>query len=176
MSKIRRIIGLSVVSFFISTSSLSAREATTFHCIAVRQNGNPVFATVARRGLRQTSPLILWRTQLAEFSPQDRCKIVSQRLSDAVAKSGGRLSQLLLTHGNVREQAVICYLTEGMKACNSSNLLFTLNSQNRDRGKEILQAMVTFGQSGSGNPIYESTSDRSVVYFGEEIERAFQAN
>jgi hypothetical protein len=176
MNKVQSLVGLSVIGFFVSTPSLLAREATTFHCLAVRENGYPVFATVARRGLRQTSPLIVWRTQMAEFSPQERCKIVSQRLNDAVAKSGGKLSSLLLTYGSVREQTVICYLTQGMKACNSNNLLFTLNSQNRDRGKEILQAMVTFGQSGSGSAIYESTSDRAVVYFGEEIERAFQAN
>ena len=175
MQKLHGAFVLSAIGCLTWITALSAREVTTFHCLAIQQNGYPSFATVARRGLRQTSPIILWRTQLAEFSPQERCKIVSQRLNNAVTKSGGKLSQLLLTYGNVKGQTVICYLTEGMKSCNSQNLLFTLNRENHDKGKEILQTMVTFGQSGSGTAIYESSSDRSVIYLGEEIERVFQA-
>ena len=64
---------------------------TTFNC--VRQPTG--WATIAQRGNAiSQSPLLTWNS--AEFgtdwTPEQRCKTVSQRLTNAVAKNSGKLS------------------------------------------------------------------------------------
>ncbi|MHC5731056.1 MAG: COP23 domain-containing protein, partial [Nostoc sp.] len=67
-------------------------DITTFQCI--RQGTG--YATVARRGSRQTGAMITWNSTAfgPKFTPQKRCELVSQRLSKAVISSGGKLSTL----------------------------------------------------------------------------------
>lgn len=86
-----------------TTPSLS----TTFNCIRSGDN----FATVARRGKRTTQPMILWETKLGLWDAWERCRVVSQRLSDAVAESGGAL--------------VICFSPMAVSTTNQSSAMST---------------------------------------------------
>lgn len=131
----------------VPTESLT----TSFECVTEGRN----YATIARRGDRTTAPLMLWRTNEfgREYTPQNRCRIVSDRLSRAVTENGGRLTNLQLTTGRVNGLPVICYVNGGQSACNSSNLLLTLDSRNARDPNAALQNLVNFGVSGSGSPI-----------------------
>ncbi len=144
-----------------TTPSLS----TTFNCIRSGDN----FATVARRGKRTTQPMILWETKLGLWDAWERCRVVSQRLSDAVAESGGSFRNLFLTYGSVNNQSVICYVNSLEGACNSKNLLFTLKPSDRGQEQDILAKLVNFGVKGSGSPIQQSAS-QSYAPIGEAIE------
>ena len=125
--------------------------ATVFRC--VREGGS--FATIAERGDRTTSPIFQWRT--AEFgpqyTPQQRCQLVSDRLTRAVSENGGRLRNLFLTTGTVNRLPVVCYLNNGVSSCNSRNLLFTLDSRNARNPNAVLDSLLNFGVSGTGAPI-----------------------
>lgn len=124
---------------------------TTFECVTEGRN----YATVARRGDRVTAPLILWRTFEFgnQYTPENRCRMVSDRLSRAVYENGGRLTNLQLTTGRVNNLPVICYTNGGQYGCNSRNLLLTLDSRNASNPNAALDNLFNFGVSGSGAPI-----------------------
>ncbi len=87
------------------------------------------------------------------YTPQQRCRLVSDRLTQAVAQNGGRLSNLYLSTGTVNRLPVVCYLKGVQSSCNSNNLLFTLDSRNAGNPNEVLNRLLNFGQTGSGGPI-----------------------
>lgn len=174
--------GLSVLILVVSAMGVQAQSIpnpTTFHCVPTKvQEGaktDTVYATVARRGTRQTPPMILWRTTLGKFSPQDRCKVVSDRLSEVVAKNDGRLKNVFLTHGRVDQQPVICHVQDTSGACNRKNLLFTLRNEDKGSEKEILQQLVSFSVTGTGSAIQQS-EPQVYAAFGEEAEKLFSSN
>lgn len=125
--------------------------STVFRCVREGRN----FATIAERADRVTPPIIRWST--AEFgpdyTPQQRCRLVSDRLSRAVSENGGRLTNLYLATGTVNRLPVVCYVNNGASTCNSSNLLFTLDRRNARNADAVLQDLLNFGVSGSGNPV-----------------------
>jgi hypothetical protein len=110
-----------LASLLIATGRGTPPLTTTFNCIRSGEN----FATIARRGTRTTPPMILWETKLGLWDAWERCRVVSQRLTAAVAEGGGTFQNLLLTYGRVNNQPVICYVRSMDSACNSQNLLFT---------------------------------------------------
>jgi len=132
---------------------------TTFECVTEGQN----FATVARRGERVTPPIIVWKTNEfgREYTPANRCRLVSDRLTRAVSENGGRLTNLQLTTGVVNRLPVICYTNGGQSGCNSSNLLLTLDSRNARDPNAVLENLVLFGVTGSGAPVVSSVRQGS---------------
>ncbi len=126
--------------------------ATIFRCVRY-SNG---FATIAQRGDRTTPPVITWNYTLGQYTPQERCNIVSQRLTQTVAQNAGKLRNLQLMAGAVNHQAVICVVNNAQPACNTSNVLFTLRSENATRPDEVLASLHNFSVKGSGTPIDES--------------------
>ena len=128
-------------------------QPTSFRCI---QNGNG-FATIAQRGDRTTPPIITWNTTLGrQYNPQARCDIVSQKLTQAVARNGGKLKNLQLKAGPVKNQIVICVINKTQSVCNSSNMLFTLRAENTMRAEQVLARLNNFSIKGSGAPVAES--------------------
>lgn len=125
--------------------------STSFQCVTEGRN----YATIARRGDRVTAPLILWRTYEfgSQYTPADRCRMVSDRLTRAVDENGGRLTNLQLTTGRVNNLPVICYTNGGQYGCNSRNLLVTLDSRNASNPNAALDNLLNFGVSGSGTPV-----------------------
>lgn len=132
---------------------------TTFHCVR-QQDG--LHVTVARRGNRQTSPLFVWKSNSwgSKYPPQKRCSIVSQRLTGAVAKNGGKLSGLYMTHGIVNKYPVICYINDPNGGCTSKNLLLTLplSEKSFKKRSKILQSMAEFSKKGTGTAITRGSS------------------
>ncbi len=162
----------------IGSLSAQAQNVTTFHCISTKVQNTAnreetLFATVARRGSRQTPPMILWRSNLGKFTPQERCKVVSDRLTEVVAKNEGKLSNLYLTYGRVDGEAVICHVGDKNSACNRRNMLFTLRPQDKGNEKKILEQMVSFSVTGTGSAVQQS-GEQFYAAFGEEAERIFE--
>ena len=142
-----------------TTTTAAQPQSTSFRCI---QNGNG-FATIAQRGDRTTPPIITWNATLGRhYNPQARCNVVSQRLTQAVARNGGKLKNLQLKAGPVKNQVVICVLSKTQSVCNSSNMLFTLRSENARRSDQIVARLNNFSIKGSGAPVAESYGLNSV--------------
>lgn len=137
--------------------------STVFRCVSQGSG----YATVAEKGTKQAT-LIAWNTTYfgPDFTPEQRCQMVSSKLTQAVAANGGSLTNLMLTNGPVNSQMVICYLNGGATSCNSANQLFTLKPENARRAADILQALKTFSQFGTGT-IYENAGDQVYVSLEE---------
>ncbi|PLS69076.1 MAG: hypothetical protein CV045_04230 [Cyanobacteria bacterium M5B4] len=152
----------------VKPRSKPSSDVTVFECVPF--NGN--YATIARRGDRVTPPMIEWTSTIGtEWTPQRRCQEVSQRLTKAVAATGGKLRNLQLTYGSVKGQRVICYIDAGSKvnACNANNLLFTLRKEDLGKEREILQTIVQFSLTGTGNRVQQSAG-QDYALLGDVVE------
>lgn len=157
-----------------STVKKVSSQPTSFQCISKGK----AFATVARKGTLVSTPMIIWESYVfgPEYTPQQRCKTVSQRLTSAVAKNGGLLKNLLLTTGRVQGQTVVCYVNTGAARCDSSNTLFTLKPENaRDPGA-ALASLLRFGAGATNSTLHESAGGEDVaVDLEAAVEEAFAA-
>jgi len=164
-------LALSSTAVF-QTQAQAQSSSTTFHCV----KSGAAFATVARRSGKQSAPMIIWERFISpEYTPQQRCNNVSQRLTNAVSLNGGSLRNLLLTTGKVNGQTVICYVNKGSR-CNSSNLLFTLTNPDsiRDPGA-ALASLLRFGTGASGPTLRETEDDEPTVDMQAAVDKAFAA-
>ncbi|MFB2920926.1 COP23 domain-containing protein [Aerosakkonema funiforme] len=123
-------------------SGTSADESTVFVC---ENTADGILATVAKRGEYTSSPLITWQSTYfgSNYTPDARCSIVSEKLTNAVASNGGSLANLNLTHGRVNNQTVICWV-QGRARCNAGNMLFTLRPANAKKAPAIVQQLQDF--------------------------------
>jgi hypothetical protein len=155
--------------FARAESAANANGKTTFHCIASGQG----YATIAKRGERITAPVITWNSNEfgAQYTPQQRCKIVSDRLTEVVSAKGGKLRNLQLTYGRVNSKPVICYVGSRNEICNRKNVLITLRESDRGRERQILEQLVTFSLKGTGTAVQQS-APQYYAPFGEAIEQA----
>jgi hypothetical protein len=155
-----------------------AAPKTTFAC--VKKDAD--FATVARRGDRETKPMILWTDKTwGKYTPEKRCQIVSQRLTKAVAISG-KLSNLNMTHGKVNSAPVICYVTTKDGKCNADNILFSLKPADVGNEQAIVDKLLNFSKVGSGDilkrggaqptPAEPATPQPKPESYGAAIEQA----
>jgi hypothetical protein len=133
--------------------------STVFVCDN-NSDGNPI--TVAKKGDQTTPPLIVWETTYfgPDYTPENRCNIVSKKLTQAVANNGGELAGLNLTHGRVNNQTVICWV-KGKGRCNAQNMLFTLRPANAQKAPAIVQQIEKFALGEAAiPPVAESTPQR----------------
>ena len=131
-------------------TSTQANEAPTiFKCV---QQGNG-WATIAKRGSLTISPLITWDTKEfgEEFTPEQRCKKVSPKLTQFVADNGGKLGYLKLRFGPLNNQTVVCVVNDGQKICDAENLLFTLNQKNSKNPQEVVNKIIRVGNGDATN-------------------------
>lgn len=148
---------------FSSKTQAAEQLPTTFRCIKYN-NG---FATIAQRGDRTTPPAITWNTTLGQYTPEKRCQQVSRKLSQVVALNGGKLRHLVLKTGTVNRQQVVCVINSSVStACNSANLLFTLQSRNAKRPGEVVAKLQNFSVMGTGVPVEEFVGTTSRPLFG----------
>ena len=139
--------------------STAQNQSTTFRCVRSGRG----FATIAQRGDRTTPALITWNTILGnQYHPQQRCNTVSQRLTKAVAYNGGKLKNLELKAGPIKNQVVVCVVKNVQSACNTSNMLFTLRPENARKADQIVARLNNFSVQGSGVPVAESSGIDSV--------------
>ncbi|MCL1472208.1 COP23 domain-containing protein [Argonema antarcticum] len=138
----------------------TADDAPTVFACETNAEGNPT--TVAKKGGDTTPPLIVWETTYfgQNYTPENRCGIVSEKLTAAVADNGGSLAGLQLTHGLVNRQTVICWV-KGQGRCNAQNMLFTLRPANAKKAPAIVQQLQNFalGQADVP-PVAERTPQR----------------
>lgn len=139
--------------FMAPTKTLAAQSSgTTFRCIKYNEG----FATIAQRGDRVTPPAITWNATLGSYTPEKRCRLVSQKLTQVVALNGGKLRNLVLTTGTVNRQKVVCVINSSVSTtCNSANLLFTLQPKNAQRQGEVAAKLHNFSVMGTGSPVEE---------------------
>jgi len=133
-----------------SVEMVAAPLVTTFSCV---QNGND-FVTIARRGDQVTPPVINWKPTLGYYTPKAHCYIVSQELTRIVAENGGKLKNLQLITGTVRNQVVVCAVNK-LKSCNSSNMLFSLRTENASNEQGVA-TLNQFSVLGSRTTVTES--------------------
>ena len=139
--------------------SFAQPGSTVFHCV---RKGDS-FATIAQRGDRRTPPVITWSSTLGrQYNPQQRCNIVSQKLTQTVARNGGKLRNLQLVVGPVKNQVVVCVVNRPQFICNSSNMLFTLRPENARRADQVVARLNNFSAQGSGAPVAESAGLNSL--------------
>jgi hypothetical protein len=129
----------------VATASNST-DSTSFEC--VQQGGG--WATVAKRGNAiSVAPLLTWNSPYfgPEYTPEQRCQIVSTKLTNAVKANGGKLGNLNLTTGQVdKGYTVVCLVTEGQRNCTLANMLFTLNKENAKNPSAVLAQITNFSQ------------------------------
>jgi hypothetical protein len=118
-------------------------DATAFQCIPDGNN----WQTIAQRGNYQGT-LLTWKTPEFgdKFTPQERCQIVSKKLTTTVLENGGRLGNLTLTYGPVNDLTVICVVPENEGKCNDKNMLFTLSQKNAQNPSKVLADITDFTQ------------------------------
>jgi hypothetical protein len=151
-----------------STSGTSAEKSpttnetpTTFNCVSQGSG----WATIVEKGNAVSkSPLFTWNTTEfgPEYTPKQRCNIVSDKLTESVKNNGGKLSNLDLKTGKVQnnsiESTVVCVVNnESEKICTLNNMLFTLNQKNAKTPNKILAQITDFTKgNANSNPIDES--------------------
>jgi hypothetical protein len=163
----RRYLGLGLASLivlagnaFTDPSAQVLASATSFAC--GKSEGKP--ATVARTK-KGDVPIVKWSSDnmsSSGYPPQVRCQQVSARFQ-TLYKSG----QLkYITAGTVNKIPVVCATKEQNSACNSQNLLFTLNANANPQlviqqltnlrnkaSRQSLNESATFSTSNSSNSV-----------------------
>lgn len=164
-------LGVQATPSFSQNTLPSSPLTTTFQCIPMGGG----YATVAQRDGRTTPPMITWNSQEfgPNFTPQQRCNIVTERLTKAVATNGGKLRNLQLTYGRIRGIPVICHVNSRTEGCNNNNLLLTLRASDRGKERLILKQLVNFSVKGSGTAVQQS-APQDYAPIGEAIERSLE--
>ena len=165
------------------TSTAPARpptQATSTTAFLCGQSGSNPATLVQVNGRTLQSPLIVWTTNYfgTDYTPQQRCQMVSVKLSSAIAQNGGRLSNLRLATGTVNNQTVVCY-TNGFRSCTANNMLFTLKPENVNNSQDVLARLANFARQGSGGAVYESgganVPEEASISLEEAVNHALQA-
>ena len=115
-------------------------------------------ATVGQRPSGQAIPLVIWTAASSKyfgekFTPQTRCQIVTPKLNQAVAESGGRLRDVVLMTGRIKKNTVICVVSAKDTGCNGRNTLFTLKPENAKQADKVLAQIMQISRDGSADGI-----------------------
>jgi len=113
--------------------SEEAYTGTQFSCVS---QGKGNVATVGQRPGGQPIPVIIWTSQASKYfgdkyNPQERCQIVTKKLGQAVANSGGSLKDVVLMTGRSDKNTVICVISANDTGCNKKK--YSVYSQARKR-------------------------------------------
>ncbi len=136
---------------------------TVFKCI---QQGSGWATTAEKDNLTTKTPLITWDSKEfgPEYTPEKRCKIVSEKLTQAVKNNGGDLGLLKLKVGSLNNQKVVCVI-DAPTSCNSDNTLFTLNKENSDKPEQALHNIFKQYSEGraTGSKLDQNASSDSIL-------------
>ncbi|MEY2911255.1 MAG: hypothetical protein RLZZ184_564 [Cyanobacteriota bacterium] len=142
-----------------------ASTGTKFSCLS---QGNGSVATVGQRPGGQPIPVIIWTPQGSQyfgdkFTPQQRCQIVTKKLGQAVAESGGSLKDVVLVTGQANKNTVICVISASDTGCDGRNTLFTLKPENAKKADQILAQIMQISREGSSAGVVRETEGRVQV-------------
>lgn len=162
---------------FLGTLALFSPQAnanqTQAQCIPL---GQGEFETIMQRGSSRAT-LIRWTHRGSayfggQYTPERRCRAVTQRLNQAMAQNGGSLGNLLLTNGLVNNETVICALGPMETACTSGNVLFTLKPENAYRAGQILGQLLQISRYGGAAGFITETEGQTYVNLGDWADQA----
>jgi hypothetical protein len=153
--------------------SEEANAGTQFTCVP---QGSGNVATVGQRPGGEPIPIIIWTPEASKYfgdkySPQNRCKIVTPKLNEAVAESGGSLKDVVLMSGQTRKQTVICVVSLNDKGCDETNVLFTLNPKNAKKADQILSQIMQISREGSSAGVIRETKGRVQIRLSDLLNR-----
>jgi len=142
-----------------------ANTGTKFSCVS-QSNGK--VATVGQRPGGQPIPLIIWTPQGSKyfgdkFTPQKRCQTVTEKLTKAVAASGGKLKDVVLMTGRVNKNSVICVISANDTGCNKDNILFTLKPENAKKADQVLAQIMQISREGGSAGVVQETQGRQQI-------------
>ncbi|MEB3831799.1 COP23 domain-containing protein [Phormidium sp. CCY1219] len=139
------------------TMAQAVNDLSSFQC---QISTDDLYVTLAlRKNGAVSDPMIVWKTEefsSSGYTPERRCNEVTNRLNAILDENGGTLSGLYMTAGIVNGEAVLCAVNNTRSGCNSRNMLFTLNQDNRRNPSRMLRSIASAGVVGSGNVIQES--------------------
>ena len=141
-------------------NSVTGTLLVTFSC----QNQFGQWVTVPAQGNSLAKkPLFIWQTSEFgdNFTPEKRCQIVSDKLTQAVRKNGGDLSELSLKYGQVKGEVVICVSKQ--EDCTNTNMLLTLSRKNVDDPEAVLTQIIDFAQNKTSNPSWQKGSRTKIL-------------
>jgi hypothetical protein len=150
------------------TSTSASEPPTIFKCV---KQGNG-WATIAKRGSMTISPLITWDTPEFgdNYTPEQRCQKVSDKLTQFVADNGGKLGYLKLIVGSLNNLKVVCVVNDGQKICDDKNLLFTLNQKNSQKPEEVLNKIFRVGEGDATNITIEENGGSYSILLENSVE------
>ena len=161
-----------------STTKKQANQKTEFVCKSLGKNKG--FGTFPKKGKQiAKGAMIEWKSNYfgAEYTPEQRCQTVSNKLTTVVSANGGSIKELLLTTGRVNNYSVIWYVDTTPEArCNNNNILFTLHGENAKNPGAALGKILRFSATGSGAAVHEDVegaSDVTTVSLEEIVDQAF---
>lgn len=134
---------------------------TIFSC---QSSGDGWATFVQREGKLSTNPIITWNTKHFgdDYTPDKRCQIVSEKLTNTVIKNGGNLANLNLRSGEIavnnNQYVVICATTLAQPKCDLDNMLFTLKPENAKNPNQVLANMLSFTQGKASNNAVDENS------------------
>jgi hypothetical protein len=156
----------------ISIEPTDSTVAVTVSCVNDDSTNN-IPTTIVEKGTKDTpdyqrAVLISWKTRElgGNFTPKQRCNVVSGRFQAAIQANGGNFKGLLLTNGPVNGRMVICALRPGEEECTAENLLFTLKKENANKAGSILGRLLNISVTGSGSAIEENSGQQIKVDLG----------
>jgi peptidoglycan hydrolase CwlO-like protein len=149
---------------------------TIFSCQSL---GDGWATFVLREGKLSTNPIITWNTKYFgdDYTPEKRCQIVSDKLTNAAVKNGGNLGNLNLRSGEIavnnNQYMVICATAPTQPKCDLDNMLFTLKPENAKNPNLVLANMLSFTQGKASNNVVDENALPSSVALGGLVDNVF---
>lgn len=161
----------SIPSVSIPPTSIPPTSEPALNTSISCKNSAGAFTTVAEQG-ENRAVLFTWKTTEfgPEFTPENRCQIVSSKFNSFLQENGGAFSGISLTTGMVNGYPVICMNKSDDSSC---RVLFTLKKKNRAQANNIINTLKDPNKIGASG-IDESASDvvkAPVVDLGEWSKR-----
>ncbi len=148
-----------------ATNAAEPEAPTTFVCVEEEGQWKTFAESESPNSnavIRAKSPLFTWNSE--EFgdnwTPEKRCREVTQRFTVAVASNGGKLANLDLKTGIVNSKVVACAVKSQSEVCNDRNILFTMSQHNEADPQQTLAKLINFSQQGT--PINESAPPSAI--------------
>jgi hypothetical protein len=109
-------------------------------------------------GKKEHQPIVIWKNELGSQVPEQRCQSAFSRFQ--LAWDRGDFQNLVSGIDRKTGQGLICAVKKRDAKCEPSQILFTVN--NEQKAREITQQLYTNMRRGRGNPVYQSSSQASI--------------
>ena len=150
---------LSLVATTLQVAPTFAQtERVAFYC-GYTQDGNLYPATMVGVSGREREPrtIVVWRNKAINFTPQQRCEIVSRKFQSAWDRHN--FNYLIAGTDRKTGNGLICAVRDRSATCDVNKMLFTVID--RQNARNIIQEIYDSMQKNS-NPSYQTDPDRSI--------------